>query len=330
VYGPAGYCVLKIGLPKFRRSRKLFVVTLGITVLLGGSAGAALYFKSKELGLERTESIVGGACTDVQTMVFKTPSNRLWLRRFIRMDKATGPERVRTALRVAGLLAKNNVVDLIHVSVLDTNGPTVRSQMRARAIGAEVLIAMKPGSLPEMKSPAVASYYEGPISEEGRFYGDKVVVDIDEIGKMMSAMGAIELKSDCIVPGAAENADAKPNVPAKKVKVGQSKDDAHAAKPAAEHAADEPSAAEPSFLDSVLSMVGLGASEQKQAPDPAHDMSKAVADEPEDASLDAPAEAPNAAHQEPAAEHADEKAEPVTMPVPKADEHASMDMPVGD
>lgn len=254
------------------------MITLGISVLLGGTAAAALYFKSKELGLERTASIVGGECTAVQTMVLKTPSNRLWLRRFIRMENASGPERVRTALRVAGLLAKNNTVDLIHVIVLDSNGPTLRSQMRARAIGAEVLIAMKPGNLPEMKSPAMASYYEGPVSTQGRYYGDKVAVDIEEIGQMMTAMRAVDEKTDCIGSQTVEDAAAKPGDPAE-----DSKKADDGAKPTAETSAEggdsasagaeegaaaEPAAGKQSFLDSVLGMVGLGGEPPKAEPPP--------------------------------------------------------------
>lgn len=293
---------LKIGLPKLRLSRKLFIITLGITVLLGGTSVAALYFGGKNLVLEGDENAVGGECTDVQTMVVKTPSNHLWLRKFIRMENASGPDRVRTALRIAGLLAKKNTVDLIHVSVLDTHGPTVRSQMRARSIGAEVLIALKPDNLPEMKSPAMASYYEGPVSDEGRYYGDKVVIDIDEIGAMMTAMRTVEEKPDCVSPETTKDAEAKPNDHGKKdKKEGHGKKEEHEAKPSdhgtkpeeahgeqpAEDHGEKP-AKEESFFDSMLSMVGLGGSEEKPAEDhaPAVDNSHAVADEPADATSD--------------------------------------------
>ena len=316
-----GYRVLKIGLPKLRFSRKLLIITLGITVLLGGTSAAALYFKGAELGLENAENTIGGECTDVQTMVLKTPSNRLWLRRFIRMENASGPDRVRTALRVAGLLAKKNAVDLIHVSVLDSHGPTLRSQMRARSIGAEVLIAMKPANLPDMKSPATASYYEGPVSDEGRYYGDKVVVDIDEIGAMMTAMRSVEEKPDCIGPEKAEDAEAKPNDHGKKdAKANDhSKKEEHEAKPAEDHGekpaedhGEEPakegaedhsnaeaSAKEQSFLDSMLSMVGLGGSEEKPAEEhaPATDNSHAVAEEPADAASEDHGEKASSEHE---------------------------------
>ena len=297
-----GYRVLKIGLPKLRLSRKLLIITLGMTMLLGGTSVAALYF-SKDMGMDGAENSVGGECTDVQTMVQKTPSNRLWLRRFIRMENASGPDRVRTALRIAGLLAKKNAVDLIHVSVLDSHGPTLRSEMRARSIGAEVLIALKPDNLPDMKSPAMASYYEGPVSEQGRYYGDKVVLDIDEIGQMMTAMRSIEEKPDCVSPEAAEDAEAAASDHGKKEEKADhgKKPEEHGAKPeesegdksteshgeepakdgTEEHANAEAPAKEQSFLDSMLSMVGLGGGEEKAATEQAPDMSHAVAEEPE-------------------------------------------------
>jgi hypothetical protein len=285
VQRPAGFG-LKIGVPKIRLSRKLIFITLGISVLLGGSGGAALYATGVDILGKPQQNAAGGVCTDVQTMVLKTPSDRLWLRKYIRMENASGPERVRTALRVAGLLAKTNTVDLIHVSVLDAHGPDKRAGMRGRAIGAEVLIALKPENLPDMKTPAMATYYEGPVSDEGRFYGDKVAVDVEEIGAMMTAMRSIEDKADCVKPESADAAAEKNDRGAKDKK-----------KPAhdqGDQAKSEGQAEEQSFLDSVMSMVGLGGSEKTPAEDhgdqtkadgqdvkPAEiDTSHAVAEEP--------------------------------------------------
>jgi hypothetical protein len=283
---------LKIRGPKVRLFRKLLFITLGITVLLGGTGGAALYIGGKDLLGEQSQNAAGGLCTDVQTMVLKTPTEHLWLRKYIRMENASGPERVRTALRIAGLLAKTNAVDLIHVSVLDIHGPDKRAGMRGRAIGAEVLIALKPGNLPEMKTPAMASYYEGPVNDEGRFYGDKVVVDFEEVRGMMTAMRSVEEKADCTEPEVPDDENAKKNDHGKNKK---SKSADHGAKPANEHAeqpakdgetaeahGDQP-AKEQSFLDGMLAMLGLGGSDEKPttAHEPAvEDMSHAVAEEP--------------------------------------------------
>jgi hypothetical protein len=341
---------LKIGLPKLRLSRKLLIITLGITVLLGGTSAAALYFKGVELGLEGAENTIGGECTDVQTMVLKTPANRLWLRRFIRMEKASGPDRVRTALRVAGLLAKKNAVDLIHVSVLDSHGPTLRAQMRARSIGAEVLIAMKPDNLPEMKSPAMASYYEGPVSNEGRYYGDKVVVDIDEIGAMMTAMRSIEEKPDCIGLEKAEDAGTKSNDHGKKDAKssdhgkneeqeakpsedhGEKQAEDHGEQPAKEGAEDhtnaEAPAEEQSLFDSMLSMVGLGGGEKPAADhSPATDNSHAVAEEPADGALDEQGDQAAGEHDAKPAHESEKAATEGHEPAAKTEGHGAVEKP---
>lgn len=355
---------MKIGLPKLRLSRKLLVVTLGITVLLGGTSVATLYFGGKELLLQSGESAIGSECTDIQTMVVKTPSNHLWLRKFIRMDKASGLDRVRTALRISGLLAKKHAVDLIHVSVLDGQGPTLRSQMRARAIGAEVLIALNPDNLPEMKSPAMASYYEGPVSDEGRYYGDKVVVDIDEIGAMMTAMRTVEEKPDCAAPTSAADEAAKASEDKKNEKKSDhgAKPEDHGEKPPKDGADEavhgEQPAKEESFFGGMLSMVGLGGGEDK----PAADHLPAAIDSRRHAVVEEPAEAVAEGHDKAVSEQGARPADPVTAgkhpakdakaatddpaprekiatpaqadghgePEPKADPHADGDMPVGD
>lgn len=330
---------LKIGVPKIRLSRKLLFITIGITVLLGGTGGAALYMGGGDLLGEPMQDVAGGECTDIQTMVLKTPNEHLWLRKYIRMENATGPERVRTALRIAGLLAKKNAVDLIHVSVLDVHGPDMRAGMRGRAIGAEVLIALKPGNLPEMKTPAMASYYEGPVNDEGRFYGDKVVVDFDEVRGMMTAMRSVEEKPDCTKPELPEDAsDEKKNDHGKPKK---SKSADHGEKPANDHGEQtksedhgEQPAKEQSFLDSMLSMVGLGGGEEKPAEDHGgrtkadghdtqpgkEDMSHAVAEEPIEPAADDHAEKPAVSEEH--APPAESDAEATEHEPAKAEDHS--------
>jgi hypothetical protein len=330
---------LKIGVPKIRLSRKLIFITLGITVLLGGTGGAALYIGGRDFLGEPVQNVAGGLCTDIQTMVLKTPSDHLWLRKYIRMETASGPERVRTALRIAGLLAKTNAVDLIHVSVLDAHGPDKRAGMRGRAIGAEVLIALKPGNLPEMKTPAIASYYEGPVSDEGRFYGDKVVIDFDEVRSMMTAMRSIEEKPDCTRPeGSADENAAKSNdhgqtKEAKPADHGeQTKAEEHTKEPAKDgetaEARGEQPAKEQSFLDSMLSMVGLGGGNEKPATEQepaAKDMSHAVAEEPIEPAADEHVEKPVVTEEH--APPAESDAEATEHEPAKAEDHSEEAQP---
>ena len=256
---------LKIGVPKVRSSRKLLLVTLGLTVLLGGTGGAALYMGGRDLLSDASENVAGGACMEARTMVLKTPSNHLWLRRYIRMESTDGPERVRTALRIAGLLAKTHAVDPIHVSVLDSRGPDKRAHMRGRAIGAEVLIALQPQNLPEMKTPAMASYYEGPVSDEGRFYGDKVIIDFEEIRGMMTAMQPVPGKRDCTRPDGSEIESAAADKGPGTAAHGETKPAGAHEEQAGQATGDHPVLEEKSIIDSMLSMVGFGGDDELPA-----------------------------------------------------------------
>lgn len=242
--------------------------------LLGGSGAAALYVGADKLMGGRQVSATGGECNTVQTMVLKTPAKRLWMRKYITIENSDGPTRIRTALRIAGMLAKNNVVDLVQVNVLDTHGPEKRAEMRGRAIGAEVVIALAPKYLPDMKQPFTANYYEGFASPEGRFYGEHVTLDIPAIQKLMVAMKSSTELEPCIEPERPEGAAAGGNEHGKSSETVVSGEHG---KPAAEgeHAAKGDEAAaeghaatpakEQSFLDSVLSMIGLGGSEAPAA-----------------------------------------------------------------
>jgi hypothetical protein len=281
---------LKIGIPKIRLTRKVIIISLGMLVLLGGSGAAALYVGGDKLlgGQPEAESAAGKECTTFQTMVLKTPARRLWMRKYIRIENADGPTRIRTALRVAGLLAKSNAVDLIQINVLDSHGTEKRADMRGRAIGAEVIFALQPDHLPEMKEPFVARYYDGLANSEGRFYGRKVTLKLDDIKTLMTAMKSTPDLADCAEveraedPAAAKdgkkaNEHGKPAGTVTAGEHGKPAAEGEHEKPAAEgeHAApgEEAKAGEheaapvkeQSFMDSMLGMVGLGGAEEKPA-----------------------------------------------------------------
>ncbi|MET3777868.1 hypothetical protein ABID20_003452 [Rhizobium alvei] len=340
---------MKIGLPKIRLSRKLLFIVLGMTVLLGGTGAAALYIGSDAIMGKPAENVAGEACTTIQTMVLKTPARRLWLRKYIRMENADGEMRIKTALRIAGLAAKAYQVDLIQVNVLDAKGPATRAEMRGRAIGAEVLIAMNPRYLPQMKSPFVARYFDGQPTAEGRFYGDRVSLDLEDVQKMMGKMKDAPDKVDCAEPEKpAEDAEADKNAHGEKKKEGHeakpaandhgkpanehgeaAKENAHGEQPAeGDKAADhgepakegehpaEAAAEEPGFLDSVLGMIGLGGSEEK----PASEHGETAADTSGEHA--APAEG----HAAPAEDHAaptEDHAAPAENHAAPAEDHAA-------
>jgi hypothetical protein len=161
------------------------------------------------------------------------------------------------------------------VSVLDASGPVLKSRMRGRAIGAEVVIALQPKFLPDMKEPFIVRYYEGMPSDEGIYYGQRISLDVPEIQKLVKAMRDVPDKEDCTPLPAPDSATAKQ--PGEHiVSVEGEAPSGHEAKPAHEEnkAEDHQSPAteaadnnnpkkEKSFLDSVLSLVGLGGSEEK-------------------------------------------------------------------
>lgn len=212
---------MKLSLPKIRLSRKLLIPLLGIFVLFGGTGAFAVIFGAQSLLRPHEESLIGGQCVHIQTALAETPSGQMRLEKFIRMENADDLTRVKTAMRVARIHSRNASVDLIRVVVLDTNGPLKRADMRIRAIGAEVIIAVDPHLVTELKYPVIAKYVEGLASAEGRFYGKKVELSPSDIKTMMAAMPKIADGPDCSEPeGAAEkpkNGESKPNKkPAKK------------------------------------------------------------------------------------------------------------------
>jgi hypothetical protein len=338
---------LKIGIPKIRLSRKVLLISVAFLAVLAGSGAAAIYSGAADslLNDQPKENPAGEACNTVQNMILKTPAKRLWLRKYIRMEHADGATRIKTALRVAGLLAKANSVDLVQVNVLDTKGPTTRADMRGRAIGAEVVIALRPEFLPDMKEPFIVRYYEGMASDEGRYYGERISLDLPEIQKLMSAMRDVPDKQDCAeLPKPEDKSAGHEGKPSSEHVIsaepaGHEQPSGHDAKPASEeNAAGEhgakteegaeakPHGTEPkkeaSFLDSVLSMVGLGGSEAKPAEAhdaKAEDTGHAVTDEPLEPAAEMDLVAKPDAH---ATEPAEHRAEPVEKGKTATDAHA--------
>lgn len=250
--------------------------------LLGGTGVAALYVSRDVISKGEKINPAGAECKTIQTVVLKTPSQRLWLRRLIRMEEpADGKTRIRTALRVAGLLAKANPVDLVQVSVLDVNGPAKRADMRGRAIGAEVVIALKPEYLPGMKEPFIVRYYDGMPSPEGRYYGERISLEVDEIKELMGAMRDIRNKRDCDPPEKPEGLEAAKQEHQPSGPVVKEGDTAEAEGAPTADAGDKTD----SFLGGMLEMIGFGSKGEKDSAPESHeakaDVSNAVADDEE-------------------------------------------------
>ncbi|MCV9966579.1 hypothetical protein OIU34_32400 [Pararhizobium sp. BT-229] len=183
---------------RIRLPRKVMFVIAGVLVLCGASGALAVYSaKDVLLGSAATApSRSGLACTTVETLKMRRNGQR-WIRKYVSTETAEGVDRVRTALRITGLITRQEKADLYHVVVLDHAGPTERAAHRGPAIGAEVLFAPDPTKLPGMTASFIARYNEGKANTVGLFYGREVALSTDEIKKAMTAM---DDKSDCLDP----------------------------------------------------------------------------------------------------------------------------------
>ncbi|KQR75975.1 hypothetical protein [Rhizobium sp. Leaf341] len=174
---------------KVRLSKKRLLGAAACLVVIGG--GAAYVLKSGLLSDavdEATSSQPSGvACTTTDFIKLNRGGQR-WLRKYVRTDSVDGIERVRTALRVAGVLAKAEKADLYQVVVLDRAGPEGRANLRGAAIGAEVLFAPDPTKLPDMAQPFIARYVDGRANPVGLFYGERKTLSPDDIRAALTEM----------------------------------------------------------------------------------------------------------------------------------------------
>ncbi|WEZ82474.1 hypothetical protein P6U16_15375 [Rhizobium sp. 32-5/1] len=172
------------------------MLILSGVLLLGGASGAfALYAAKGTFHVETAEeaSLSGQACTTVQTLKLRRNGQR-WIRKYVETDSIGGIDRVRTALRVTGVLAKQEKADFYQVVILDHAGPKDRARFRGAAIGAEVLFAPQPEQIPGMMAPFVAKYNEADANMAGLFHGKEVVMPLEAIKATLTEM---DDKSDC-------------------------------------------------------------------------------------------------------------------------------------
>ncbi|WP_283196122.1 hypothetical protein [Rhizobium sp. AN80A] len=214
----------------FRPSRKLVLIIGGIAFLGGTSGGAALYIGKDTLLGPPAETVNGAACTDVNLVTIKK-QKRVWVRKYIKTEPTDGMTRVKTALRVAKAIYEAQKPDLVQVVVLDNNGPTLRSDIRGRAIGADVVYIPRPDPVVESIVGAktyTARYYDGTAAANGLFFGERVDLPEDEISTLNAAFKDF---SDCVDPIAVAATTGGEGKPAAKGEAGAK---GEAAKPAGE------------------------------------------------------------------------------------------------
>lgn len=173
----------------FRPSRKLVIVIAGAALLVGGTGVAAVYLGAEKYVGVSVASTDGLQCTDVNLITIRK-QNHLWIRKYITTDPTDGMTRVRTALRVAQSIYAQQKPELVQVVVLDKNGPTVRSDLRGRAFGADVVYVPDPSKVADgsVSSPYTARYYDGGASDEGLFYGERVDMPLNDIKTMVASL----------------------------------------------------------------------------------------------------------------------------------------------
>lgn len=301
------------GLPKIRFSRKLGIILGGVVVLSGTTGAAAVYIGSEALLGPPYEKLNGMACNEVSSVVIKK-KDRFWVRKYITTEPTDGITRVKTALRVASAVYAEQKPDLVQVVVLDKNGPVGRTEMRGRAVGADVIYIPDPSRVPEesQRTPYVARYIDKAATANGLFYGDRIQLPMEDIDHLVALL---DDKTDCLKP-VVEGAEGGHGAPA--AGHGEAKKDAgghgeapaghgeaaaghgepaaeghgapaaegHGEAPAEGHGEETPvaehGAESKGWMASIMGMVGLGGSEEAPAAeghataDAAHDAAPAA------------------------------------------------------
>jgi hypothetical protein len=200
------------------RPSKRLVVILAAAFGVSAASGAAAVYVGRDALMERISkpATSGLECTLVRTIKLGHHGQR-WVRMHIKTDRADGEARMRTALRVVGALSKTENAELYQVVVLDAAGPEERAQVRGAAIGAQVLFAPGPQSVPGMDEPFRASYNDGTANSAGFFHGNTIDLSVGDIRGMMAGM---DDRSPCIDPNAvAVEGEAAPDATAQEHKV---------------------------------------------------------------------------------------------------------------
>jgi len=168
---------------------------------VGCSGAAALYF-GKQTFLGVSAALTNGlSCTDVNLVTIRK-QDHVWIRKYIKTEPTDGLTRAKTALRVAKAVYDAQKPDLVQVVVLDQNGPILRSDIRGRAFGADVVYTPHPEAVgePAGSPPITARYYDGAASESGMFYGDRIDLKSADIDSIIAGLKEV---NDCANPVAA-------------------------------------------------------------------------------------------------------------------------------
>ena len=178
----------------------------GGILLLGGASGVAAIVVGRDQLFGNSEAVQNGLeCKTAQTVKIKK-NGSVWIRKFVRTEGGDGPERMKTALRVAKAIYDKDHPDLVQVSVLDAKGPQMRADMRGRSIAAQAIYIADPKKLPEgaASQSYSAYYYDGAVADDGQFYGLRIDLPVEDAKAMTASLTEF---ADCVDPVAATAGD---------------------------------------------------------------------------------------------------------------------------
>ena len=184
---------------KFRLSKKVVAVTVGVLVICAGSGAAAVYVGADKLLGPSYLEINGLECRTLKTDRIKR-DHRNWVRKYVVSDTpGDGMARIRTALRVARAVQEKEKADLVQVSVLDKAGPTERAEMRGRVIGAQVVYIPDLAKAPDGAQAQIYSayYVDGSPTPKGEFFGLRMDVPLEDVEALTAKLTD---KADCVDP----------------------------------------------------------------------------------------------------------------------------------
>ncbi|MCF1482463.1 MULTISPECIES: hypothetical protein [Rhizobium/Agrobacterium group] len=174
---------------KIHLSRKLLLIVGGVAVLCGATGSAAVYIGRDALLGPSYSEVNGLTCMELQSATIKR-KDRLWVRKYVTTDATDGVTRIKTALRIAKSVAETEKPDLVQVVVLDQKGPKDQSDIRGRAIGADVIYIPNPAQLAEtaQMQSLTARYVDKQANSNGDFYGERVEMPLADASAMMAKL----------------------------------------------------------------------------------------------------------------------------------------------
>jgi hypothetical protein len=159
---------------------------LGVLVLCGATGAAALYIGPDVIVGPSFEELHGVGCRTVVATKTRDPDG-LWIRQYVVADTQDDEVRLRTALRVAESIRREQSPHLVQVSVVDAANIATLSTMRGRAIGAQVTIIPSPVTDAETLAGPISGFsVQGAASTDGEFYG----IRFDSTREDLKAMAA--------------------------------------------------------------------------------------------------------------------------------------------